>query len=237
MAQSEWQERLNALVAGPGASSSGNNQDLLERLLKTTTNAAGEGTGSGSDTGSGTVEGSLASVAAVFRDEATSLGERLSELARVSQAQTASVEDNTEAVDKSTASKVTDAVKSAVTSVSGLGSLSAGTAFLPLISGIAKLFGGGKTETETVTATYIRPAVVSVEAGIGYRNAQGEVRYDAEGVPRMVAVSGANSSPQISINVQAMDSRSFLDHREEIARAVREAMLESNALSDVVNDL
>jgi len=99
------------------------------------------------------------------------------------------------------------------------------------------LFGGGTTETETATATYIRPAAVSVEAGIGYGSTQGEVRYDAGGVPRVVTVGGASASPQISINVQAMDSRSFLDHSEEIARAVRAAMLESNALSDVVNDL
>jgi len=44
-------------------------------------------------------------------------------------------------------------------------------------------------------------------------------------------------APQITVNVQAMDSQSFLDHRSEIARAVRDAMLNSNSINDVVNDL
>jgi hypothetical protein len=34
-----------------------------------------------------------------------------------------------------------------------------------------------------------------------------------------------------------MDSRSFLEHSDEIARAVREAMLNSHALNDVVSEL
>ncbi len=41
----------------------------------------------------------------------------------------------------------------------------------------------------------------------------------------------------VNVQVQAMDSRSFLDHSQEIARAVREAMLNSHALNDVVSEL
>lgn len=41
----------------------------------------------------------------------------------------------------------------------------------------------------------------------------------------------------ITVQVNAIDSRSFLDHSEDIARAVRDAMLHSHALNDVVNDL
>jgi hypothetical protein len=44
-------------------------------------------------------------------------------------------------------------------------------------------------------------------------------------------------SPQITVQVQALDSRSFLDHSEEIARAVRHAVLNSHALGDVVSEL
>jgi hypothetical protein len=43
--------------------------------------------------------------------------------------------------------------------------------------------------------------------------------------------------PPIQITVQAMDSRSFLDHSDDIARAVREAMLHSHSLNDVVGEL
>jgi hypothetical protein len=34
-----------------------------------------------------------------------------------------------------------------------------------------------------------------------------------------------------------MDSRSFMDHSYDIARAVREAMLNMHALNDVISDL
>jgi predicted nucleotide-binding protein len=47
----------------------------------------------------------------------------------------------------------------------------------------------------------------------------------------------APAAPQITIQVQAMDSRSFLDHSGDIARAVREAMLNMHSLNDVINDL
>jgi hypothetical protein len=37
--------------------------------------------------------------------------------------------------------------------------------------------------------------------------------------------------------VQAMDARSFMDHSAEIARAVREAMLHSHPINDVMSEL
>ena len=57
---------------------------------------------------------------------------------------------------------------------------------------------------------------------------------DAEGVAIETA---PRAVPSISIQVNAMDSRSFLDHSHDIALAVRDAMLNMNALNDVVNDL
>src|SRR5262249_35689402 len=44
-------------------------------------------------------------------------------------------------------------------------------------------------------------------------------------------------APQITVNVQAMDARSFLDRSGDIAMAVRDAMLNLNSINDVVNDL
>ncbi len=50
--------------------------------------------------------------------------------------------------------------------------------------------------------------------------------------------AGGNApAPQITVNVQAMDARSFLDRSSDIAAAVRDAMLNSNSINDVVNDL
>ncbi|HLK66868.1 MAG TPA: hypothetical protein VKU19_25720 [Bryobacteraceae bacterium] len=43
--------------------------------------------------------------------------------------------------------------------------------------------------------------------------------------------------PQITVNVQAMDARSFMDHSSDIAAAVREAMLNMNSINDVVSAL
>ena len=47
----------------------------------------------------------------------------------------------------------------------------------------------------------------------------------------------AAAATQVTVQVHAMDSRSFLDHSDDIARAVRLAMLESHAINDVVAEL
>ena len=49
--------------------------------------------------------------------------------------------------------------------------------------------------------------------------------------------SGSAPAPQITVNVQAMDARSFMDRSNDIALAVRDAMLNLNSINDVVNDL
>ena len=51
------------------------------------------------------------------------------------------------------------------------------------------------------------------------------------------SVPGMAAAPQITVNVQAMDARSFLDRSNDIALAVRDAMLNMNAINDVVNEL
>lgn len=61
------------------------------------------------------------------------------------------------------------------------------------------------------------------------------------GAPFGGAANNSNGSalpaPQISVNIQAMDTQSFLDHSDEIAQAVRQAMLSLNSINDVMNDL
>ena len=54
---------------------------------------------------------------------------------------------------------------------------------------------------------------------------------------RTAGAPGGGSASQITVNVQAMDARSFMDRSSDIALAVREAMLNLNAINDVVNDL
>lgn len=49
--------------------------------------------------------------------------------------------------------------------------------------------------------------------------------------------SSSNSAPQITVNVSAMDSQSFMDRSDDIASAVRAAMLNMHPINDVVADL
>ena len=55
--------------------------------------------------------------------------------------------------------------------------------------------------------------------------------------PAAGSVSATGAAPQITVNVQAMDARSFLDRSNDIAAAVRDAMLNMNSINDVVNEL
>ena len=54
---------------------------------------------------------------------------------------------------------------------------------------------------------------------------------------RVGYLRATSPAPQITVNVQAMDARSFLDRSSDIAAAVRDAMLNLNSINDVVNDL
>ena len=55
-------------------------------------------------------------------------------------------------------------------------------------------------------------------------------------MPRPTPAERSNHA-QITVNVQAMDARSFMDRSGDIAMAVRDAMLNLNSINDVVNDL
>jgi hypothetical protein len=53
----------------------------------------------------------------------------------------------------------------------------------------------------------------------------------------VTAGGGGSSTPQISVNVQAMDAQSFMSYSGEIAKAVRDAMLNLSSINDVVTEL
>jgi len=112
----------------------------------------------------------------------------------------------------------------------------------PMISGLVSLFGGGDAAAPPALVKYAMPAAVDFQAAeSGGRITN--VDYDQMGLPRSSSnmtnggTSTANTSPQITVNVQAMDARSFLDRSNDIALAVRDAMLNMNAINDVVNEL
>ena len=138
---------------------------------------------------------------------------------------------------KSTGNAVVSAVSKVFTSGLGL---------VPLLGGLFGLFGGGGKEEPPPLVKYAMPEKMyfqSADIGTNIFSAD----YDQMGMPRSYspaaapAAAGAevpaSAAPQISVNVQAMDARSFLDHSAEIAQAVRQAMLNLNSINDVVNDL
>lgn len=120
-----------------------------------------------------------------------------------------------------------------------LGVLGGGLGLSPLISGIAGLFGGGGDNS--VPAPLVKFALPpSIQANGGISESGGSafaVDNPQGGLPRAAPAGGPAGAPaQITVQVQAMDSQSFLDHSNDIAMAVRQAMLESSVLNDVVRE-
>jgi hypothetical protein len=142
--------------------------------------------------------------------------------------------------------------------------LKAGFGTVPVARLIAGLFGGSEPKKPPPLVRYSLPPAIRMEAANPRSTTNGrldltETDYGQDGLSRSVRgqeprpgnsnephsptreagdIRGSgNMAPQILVNVQAMDSRSFLDHSHDIARAVRDAMLNMDALNDVVSEL
>jgi hypothetical protein len=108
----------------------------------------------------------------------------------------------------------------------------------PLLGGIVRLFGRGADAPTASPIPYLRPAGVALDYGFSERGS-GTLQsadYDLSGRPRIADTEARSSPAPITIQVQALDSRSILDHSREIADAVRQALLESHPLNDTLNE-
>lgn len=92
-----------------------------------------------------------------------------------------------------------------------------------------------KLAGETEESAFEQPGAVR-EFGYERQGPARRPRQETQYAERMEA-QAPREPANITIQVQAMDSRSFLDHSAEIAQAVREAMLNMHPLNDVVNDI
>jgi len=164
---------------------------------------------------------------------------QLEQLRGASLTQAEAVSENTAAVIENTAAQARGGGESRLATAGRTAAsvLASGLGLSPLLRGLAGLLGGGRQESAPVLTPYVQPPSIRFE---------GEIRRGQSGTPVAAggreeawggALRGAGGPVNITVQVQAMDSRSFLDHSEEIARAVREAMLNSHALNDVVNEL
>src|SRR5271170_5776354 len=226
MAGSKWEDLLPASSAGSASRS-----DLLGQL------AASTGSGAGGGSGASSVTGLAQSSSSDVTEQLTSLTAQISSLSSIQQSQISALQDNTQAVTQNTTSKsssgssVGSTVESAASSFlgGGLSSLS------PLIGGLLSLFGGGG-QTLAAPSPFMLPAPVQSQAGVT-AGAPGQVTPVSDSNSGQPRAQSGGASAQVTIQVNAMDSQSFLDHSDDIANAVKQAILNSNSLNDVISAL
>ncbi|MBZ5590641.1 MAG: hypothetical protein LAP39_00280 [Acidobacteriia bacterium] len=106
----------------------------------------------------------------------------------------------------------------------------------PILSGLLDLFGGGGSSTPPPLTSYIPPPSLTFQAANVPGTASPGADYGQSGNPRILS-NPSQPTSQVTVNIQAMDSRSFLDHSQDIAQAVRDAVLNMHSLNDVIGDL
>ena len=115
-----------------------------------------------------------------------------------------------------------------------------------LVSEISSLFGGGEQPTPPPPplVRYALPPTLQYEGAVMRGGEVVNYDYNDRGGIRTVNSSQntagqsiPTSSQQVVIQVNAMDSKSFLDHSDDIARAVRAAILNSSSLNDVISEM
>ena len=208
---------VTALLGG----SSGSVGQVLTSAAPGGTNVAAGGSGSSS----------------ALNDQLTTIASQLQQLQTINQAQIASIEANTGALNTSTSTKGSGGSTAGSIGNTLLDTLGLGSGLSPLISGLIGLFSGGGGGTQTTVTPYIQPLPVNLTAGFTGASAGGAsgADYGEGGVPRQT--TAASAQQQITVQVQAMDSQSFLDHSNDIAAAVRKAMLETSVLNDVIREV
>ena len=168
-------------------------------------------------------------------EQMSSLVSQISGLNSTEQAAITAIQGNTQAVTQNTSSKSSGS--SVASQAGGIAeSLFGGALSLsPILSGIMSLFSGGSNAPSTPMTPFMLPAPVQYQAGLTGSSSGpvAPVSDGAGGQPR----AQTTQAPQVTVQVNAMDSQSFLDHSDDIANAVRTALLNSNALGDVISDL
>ncbi len=168
-------------------------------------------------------------------DALTQLTKNLGNLVPASQLQAEALLANTQAIVQNTTAHGSSAVDTAGQVASTLtGGLLGGLS--PILSGVLSLFSGGGSSTPTPLTTYIPPPSLQFQAANGPGTTVQGADYGQSGAPRAIS-STPQSIPQVTVQVHAMDSQSFMDHSQDIAAAVREAVLNMHSLNDVISDL
>jgi hypothetical protein len=102
----------------------------------------------------------------------------------------------------------------------------------------AGLFRRDRQEPEELTP-FALPESLSIEAA-NTRNILGgfpQIDRGQRGEIRTLRPEMSAGPTRVVVNVSAMDSQSFLDRSNDIARAVREAMIHMHPLNDVIGEM
>jgi type IV secretion system protein TrbL len=118
--------------------------------------------------------------------------------------------------------------------------------FLPmggLIEGLISLFGGGSSAPAPLVK-YAMPGSADFTANLNANGSTSAADFGQSGMARPYGDStssgsgsqgNGNSSP-INLTINALDSQSILNRADDIAAAVRGAMLNGNSINDVINN-
>lgn len=199
--------------------------------------------GSGSSRGASAADvarGAVSLVTPAVGENIATIASQLEQLRTLTQQQAESVAENTQAIAQNTASQTGGGVASAAGNIAKTAAKTLGGALslAPLVSALVGLFKKEKPEPPPFQ-TYTLPPSIQFQGAAPAGGSQGivAVDYGQDGLPRAMSPGTQNAAPSVTVQVQAMDSRSFLDHSDEIARAVREALLNAHSLGDVVSEL
>jgi hypothetical protein len=164
--------------------------------------------------------------------------QQITQLQATYQQQVALITANTQALQGNTSAQTSHSAAGTAESVAS-GILGGGGLLSPLISGIESLFGGSSQPAPL--PFYIPPAPVAINATLqGTAPSTTATASGAANAAPAASSGGGNSTtmaPQITVNVSAMDSQSFMDRSADIAGAVRQAMLNLHPINDVVASL
>ncbi len=233
MANKSLSSEISALFGGSNDANATPDQ-VLARTVQSLTGISGGSSGS-------VQSGALT-------EQLTSLTQELQQLQTINQTQTDLLQANTQAQSQSSSAKTQGSGSGSWASLIGstlLDVFGLGSGLSPLISGLMSLFGGGGSSQPAAPIPYIAPLSVNATAGIstsisgafGVDNADGGLPQPVSSLSASGPLLPAPVSTQISAPAQAMDSQWFLDHSNDIALAVRQAMLQSSVLNDVIREV
>ena len=197
--------------------------------------AAGNSNAAG---GVGPVEQMLQSTLKDAGDTIKQSNEQLTALLALQEQVLNSTNQNTQALNANTTAKGSSGSKALSTLGSVAENVFGGSILTSLFSGISDLFGGSKPAT--VLPSFSLPVPVQVNGAINAPTAAQAASYAQGSFPSSAAApAAARQTPvqQVQIQVNALDSRSIMDHSDEIASAVRQALLSSHSLADVIAEL